>query len=445
MSELYQKNIQLIQKRWPEIAQEIDSQNIEQLDAKLVEGNSQTISIDDIQLSSRHDPLEEALFYRSQTQGEKYYLFGCAMGDIPKLLMHDKQAKSIIIYLINPDVMKLVLHFTEQPWLEDERFCLRFMEENPVVRDALLAEDGAIILPSEKVLCKRHSPYLFYQFESANFFFHINKKMMDEEDAAFDAQRLKENVRILKKRKPVDKFTKNNYKKYPSAIVIGAGPTLEEQIDHLKEVMSRKHRPYIIAASMAGNTLYQHGIYPDAIINIDRGKGVGENNDGLTKFIPFQLAEKGTKFIVSTLTPTDIIQKWAGELYYANLVTPNYDECQKRLPTERLFIYGSVIASAVHIAASIATQRVYFMGMDFSFPDKKFHAGMDNNTHGNMTINEVVLNGYGEEVETSTSYRTFLTGVECLTHEFSALQFINCSRRGAKINNTTYLDEGVIV
>lgn len=445
MSELYQKNMQLIHQRWPEVAKEIDSQDIEKLDAKLVEGKSQTISVNDIQLSSRHDPLEEALFYRSQTQGENYHLFGCAMGDIPKLLMHDKQAKSITIYVINPDVMKLVLHFTEQPWLEDERFCLRFMEENPVVRDFLLTDQGAIILPSEKVLCRRHSPSLFYQFESANFFFHINKQMMEEEDVKFDLQRLKDNLPVLKKRKPINNFTEKHYKKYASAIVIGAGPTLEDQIDRLKEIMRRKHRPYIIAASMAGNTLYQHGIYPDAIINIDRGKGVGENNDGLSKFVPFQLAEKGTKFIVATLTPTDIIEKWSGKLYYANLVTPNYDECQKRLPTERLFIYGSVIAPAVQIAASIATQRVYFMGMDFSFPDKKFHAGMDNDTHGNMSINEVVLNGYDEEVETSTSYRTFLTGVECLTHEFSALQFINCSRRGAKINKTTYLDEGEII
>lgn len=447
MSEIYQKNMRIIKQRWPDVAQKIDAENIEKLDAKLVECRNQTISINDIQLSSRYDALEEALFYRSQTEGEKYQILGCAMGDIPKLLQHDQSAKKIVIYLINLDVTKLIMHFTDQSvWLLDSRFEMEFLPEHPVLLDAILADKGTILLPAEKVLCRRHNPSLFYQLESANFFFHINKNMQEEEEKIYNRLRFKDNFPLLKKRKPIDNFAKKQHKKYASTIVIGAGPTLEDQIERLKEVMARPHRPYIVAVSMAGKLLHKHGIYPDVIINIDRGKEINEDDGGLAKFIPFELASKGTKLIVSTLTPTNIIKQWAGKLYYANMNTLDYDEFQTRLPTERLFMYGSVIAPALHIAVSIARERVYFMGMDFSFPDKKFHAGMDNSTHEkNMFINEVVLNGYDEQVETSTSYRTFLTGVECLTHEYKDLAFINCSRKGARIKMSTYLDDGEII
>ncbi|CAE6917446.1 hypothetical protein [Vibrio sp. B1FLJ16] len=62
MSQLYTQNMQLIEKRWPEIAAHIDQQDIEALDAQLVEAKAQTISINGIQLSSRYDALEEAFF-----------------------------------------------------------------------------------------------------------------------------------------------------------------------------------------------------------------------------------------------------------------------------------------------------------------------------------------------------------------------------------------------
>ncbi len=70
MSQLYTHNMLLIEQRWPDIAAHIDQQDIESLDAQLVEAKGQTISINGIQLSSRYDALEEAFFYRSQTEGD---------------------------------------------------------------------------------------------------------------------------------------------------------------------------------------------------------------------------------------------------------------------------------------------------------------------------------------------------------------------------------------
>ncbi|CAE6914108.1 hypothetical protein ACOMICROBIO_FLGHMIGD_02295 [Vibrio sp. B1FLJ16] len=448
MSQLYTQNMQLIEKRWPEIAAHIDQQDIEALDAQLVEAKAQTISINGIQLSSRYDALEEAFFYRSQTEGDVYFLFGVALGDIPKLLAHDPGAKEINIFVINPDIFKLVLHFTEQSWLADSRFNLHLVPAQHIHVEPFLHQKGTIILPSEKELCKRLDASLYYRLENSIVLQHMNASLLNEEQQEFDTKRLKENLPSIRQHKSVNTLVDKHRHAHKSVIVIGAGPTLEDNLPELVRVSQlKKHkRPLIIAVSMAGSLLLKQNIIPDILVHVDRGQGMVAQGKHLPDFIPFELASEGTALVYATLVEREIIEGWKGSAFYANLNTCDYDESHKLLPTDRLFIHGSVIAPAVHMAMSFATKNVYFMGMDFGFPDKKFHAGMSNDTHtAGIIMNESVLNGYDEEIETDRSYRTFLTGVESLVMSAPNLTFINCSRKGAKIKNTEYLDGKEIV
>ncbi len=442
MSELYSSNLSTIEERWPEISKVIDGQDISMLDAQLVESKCQTISVNGIQLSSRYDALEEAFFYRGLTEGDVYYLFGCALGDIPKLLAHDKDAKEIHLFILSPDVFKLVLHFTEQPWLKDERFQLHLPPEKTALLDPYFAHSGAIILPSEKELCKRHNPSLYYRMENHLFSYHMNEGLLNEEQQAFDKQRLQENLSAIRKHQPVDRLVDRHKSRHSSIIVVGAGPSLEEVLPQIKRACANKRRPFVIAVSMAGKLLEKEGIVPDLLVHVDRGQGMEKLGKHLPDFIPYTLAKKGTALVYTTLVQKEIIENWAGTAYYANLNTADYDQSVKLLPTDRLYIYGSVIAPAVHMAMSFAKHKVYFAGMDFGFPDKKYHAGMSNDSHANaILMNETVLNGFDEEIETSRSYRTFLTGVETLVMSAPSLTFINCSRSGAKIAGTQYLDK----
>ncbi len=443
--QLYTQNLQLIEKRWPEIAQHIDQQNIDELEAELIEAQGQTISINGIQLSSRYDALEEAFFYRSQTEGNKYYLFGMGLGDIPKLLAHDKQAEEIHIVLINPDVVKLVLNLTEQNWLSDERFQLHLVPKQQLLLDPMLAQQGTIILPSEKELTKRWNPSLYYRLENILYSHHLNKSLLNDDQQAFDRQRLEENLPSIRKHNSINELVDKHKNKHNSIIVIGAGPSLEEALPKIQQSLKAKKKPFVIAVSMAGKLLLKHNIIPDLLVHVDRGQGMKQNGQRLADFVPFELASKGCTLVYATLVEKEIIDGWKGKAYYANLNTSDYDESNAKLPTDRLYMYGSVIAPALHMAMSFAKKRVYFAGMDFGFPDKKFHAGMSNDTHtGSILMNESVLNGNDEEIETSRSYRTFLTGVENLVMSSSQLKFINCSRQGAKIQNTSYLDDGEI-
>ncbi|CAE6917459.1 6-hydroxymethylpterin diphosphokinase MptE-like protein [Vibrio sp. B1FLJ16] len=350
--------------------------------------------------------------------------------------------------MINPDIFKLVLHFTEQSWLADSRFNLHLVPAQHIHVEPFLHQKGTIILPSEKELCKRLDTSLYYRLENSIVLQHMNASLLNEEQQEFDTKRLKENLPSIRQHKSVNTLVDKHRHAHKSVIVIGAGPTLEDNLPELVRVSQlKKHkRPLIIAVSMAGSLLLKQNIIPDILVHVDRGQGMVAQGKHLPDFIPFELASEGTALVYATLVEREIIEGWKGSAFYANLNTCDYDESHKLLPTDRLFIHGSVIAPAVHMAMSFATKNVYFMGMDFGFPDKKFHAGMSNDTHtAGIIMNESVLNGYDEEIETDRSYRTFLTGVESLVMSAPNLTFINCSRKGAKIKNTEYLDGKEIV
>src|SRR3546814_16009792 len=60
MSEFFERNFQVIEQRWPALAQRLLLENAGELQADLVEGLGSTLSINGIQLTSRHDRLAEA-------------------------------------------------------------------------------------------------------------------------------------------------------------------------------------------------------------------------------------------------------------------------------------------------------------------------------------------------------------------------------------------------
>ena len=60
MTDLFTSNMSIIEQRWPLFASIIKINSGEHLDAQLVNGKTQTISVDGIQLSSRHNRVSEA-------------------------------------------------------------------------------------------------------------------------------------------------------------------------------------------------------------------------------------------------------------------------------------------------------------------------------------------------------------------------------------------------
>ncbi|WP_229381137.1 hypothetical protein [Shewanella psychropiezotolerans] len=85
MTELFSTNLQIIQQRWPVLASALKFQSFDDLDANLVTGSNQTISVNGIQLSSRHNRMSEAQLFISQLplDCKQVTVYGIGMGMSP--------------------------------------------------------------------------------------------------------------------------------------------------------------------------------------------------------------------------------------------------------------------------------------------------------------------------------------------------------------------------
>lgn len=431
MTPIYQQHIDIIAQRWPLLVPALENATFEHLEFDVLEKGAMTLTVNGVQLSSAYDPLEEAFQYRSITSGNDYHIWGLGMGNVPSLLIQDTNAQSIKLYVYNLSLTKLVLSLVPQSWLTDPRVELILVEEeSPELGHYLsfLSTTNCIIINADRVISRKSHQWLFFRFQDRLMMptvnsHHVNR---DTEYQAIEAV----NKPLLKRIQSSDTYLRYQVK---DAVCIGAGPSLEHHIEELKRLYAQPDRPRFIAAATACKCLLANGIKPDVVFAVDI--------DTPISYIPFEIA-RNTILVFASRMPAEVFQNWHGEKYYTHLYNDGYDRFSQQLPIKyRAYSFGSVIHPIIHFTLLQGAMRISLIGCDFGFPNEKMHASMENRADDhNATMTEQVMNGYGELIKTSPTYRMFGSGVENLIATYSDTKFYNWSRIGAKIIGTEYLD-----
>ncbi|MEI8655963.1 6-hydroxymethylpterin diphosphokinase MptE-like protein [Vibrio sp. Hal054] len=239
----------------------------------------------------------------------------------------------------------------------------------------------------------------------------------------------KENYPLLKKIPVIDQLINNN--RFNNVLCVGAGPSLDAQIEDVLKLVNSPNRPLIIAPSTALNALLKHAIEPDIVAMIDIHIKA--------ESIPFDKV-KNSVFVGSSRVEKAIWEQWKGKQYYFHLVDETFDRISEKLPSRyRLNIFGSVIHPMTHLAILFGAKTIRFVGCDFGFPRGVQHASTNDNYQIDMNVS--VENGHGELIKSSHAYRMFCSGIENIISQRKDIDFINMSRIGAKIIGTRYEDE----
>jgi hypothetical protein len=431
MTQVYQENLQRIESRWPILAQLISMADIASLHLDIIEKQAVTVKVNDVQLCSAYDPVEEAFSYRSLSSGHEYHIWGLGLGHLPDLLVADNSAETIHIYLYNLELTRLVLSLVSFSWLNDPRIQLHFVSEDQIDFMANLNKlnhPGCIVINSDKVISKKTHQWLFFRMEGVIAKHHVHRLQLDNDEKFIQIEH--ENSALLKKLTPIDGYLNHQIK---DAICIGAGPSLQAHIDELKEIYQQEQRPMLFAAATACKCLLENDIKPDVVMAIDI--------DIPESYIPFAIASD-TVFLFASRMKKSIIEKWQGEKYYLNLADETYDRINQTFPTAfRPYIHGSVIHPIIHTALTQGATTIKLLGCDFGFPGGVIHASMENNPEDhNTSMQELIENGHGELIKTSPTYRMFASGVENLIGLAPHAKFYNWSRMGARILGAEYLD-----
>ncbi|MGG5825485.1 motility associated factor glycosyltransferase family protein [Aeromonas salmonicida] len=425
--ELFAQHGRLIRQRWPALWPRLLAQDVESIQAELTEGLGSTLSIDGIQLTSRHDRVKEAeLQAASLPEVAVLHLYGTGLGDLPRALLGRTGLKRLEVKIMNGALFALVLRLLDQQdWLADPRIELMMAGDESEIRlpffalppELQLVEDAAARI-RDRLVSEIELP-----FASARF---------DAEHPAV-TRRLAENRALLMSDGDVASLFGLARGKH--ALIVASGPTLQTNLATLQAQLQTRRQDYLlISVDTALAFLLHHGIRPDIVVTIDdaiHGSRLPADQSAQTTLVYYPTV------------PTAALLAWQGPRKAAYSRSPMYQALMQEIPKGSLHSGGSVIHPAVDLAVQMGCQQVILLGTDFAFPGELTHSGWADGALGPTASQALswTLDGHGRRVKTNPNFSAYRTELERYIARHPEVHFWNSSREGAEIAGCSYHPE----
>ncbi len=233
-----------------------------------------------------------------------------------------------------------------------------------------------------------------------------------------------------------------------NAIVIGAGPSLDNNLEELRELYNSF---LIISVDTSWGYLSSQGIKPDIVITVD---------PQLKNFI-YNLTSKDYKttlFVCDTLYPPLIYK----HIPISNIL--NFDSPLKvwqtikeiyNLEKGTIEVGGSVVCSAIDLAYKLGANKVLLVGVDLGYPNQKIYSKNNYYELNNFVNSNIflpydpynILSKYPIVEKISNNGSKILTDPRMITFKnwienyitTTNISIINLSPNGLQINNTQHI------
>ena len=226
----------------------------------------------------------------------------------------------------------------------------------------------------------------------------------------------------------MDIVPQKNLSKMP-AVLVSAGPSLDKNIDQLKEIQDSV---FIMAVDTALNTVLTHGIIPDMTITIDGHKPLILFEDERIHDIPMAVSIASNEKVIRQSRSRRFYELREDEylgILYGQLVKP-----VQGLPTG-----GSVANNALSLLVLMGFETVIFMGQDLAYPGGVRHAfdayHMEHSLIEGKHYYEVE-DIYGEKILTEENMEVYLKWFESYIAVTPEVRFVDATEGGVKIHGT---------
>jgi hypothetical protein len=427
MSEFFERNVDVIQHRWPMLSARLLVENTSLLQAELVEGLGSTLSINGIQLTSRHDRVREARLQADSLPIDSpvVHVYGTGLGDLQMELLARTGLERLYVHILNGAVFALVLQLLDQQqWLGDPRVELMYAGDLAEIQLPFFA------LPSELVLADDFNAKIRDRLISETHLMFNNREF--DPQAPEIVERLQASLSLVQADDDVARLF--GTRPGQEVFVIATGPSLELHFDRLRAIREQAVRPLFICVDTAYRPLLNHGIRPDVVVSIDQRIS--------TRHLPPEGTSAITLVYMPMVDPL-VLSAWQGPRYTGYSTSPIYQQLRQQWPKGELHGGGSVIHPAVDLAVKMGAVQITLFGADFAFPGDKTHAGWSDGDLGPQlgAAKHWVLDGHGQRIKTQLNFRSYLCELERYIVGHPQVRFYNSSRAGAMIAGTAFHPE----
>ncbi|WP_341523205.1 6-hydroxymethylpterin diphosphokinase MptE-like protein [Pseudomonas sp. G.S.17] len=424
MTDSFERNAAVLQNRWPDVFARLLAEDDVLLEVELVEGRQSTLSLNGIQLTSRHDRIAEARLQAASLppDNDVLHIYGTGLGDLQRVLLEEHGAARLQVHILNSALFALVLKLTDQDdWLSDPRIELGYAADRPEIQLPFFA------LPAELELADEHNARIRDRLVS-EVHLHFNNREFDPQ-APQILQRLEESFDLVSRDPDVAELFGSQSGR--EIFVIGTGPSLEQHFDKLLAVRGQPQRPLFICVDTAYQPLIARGIRPDLVVTIDQRIS--------DRHLP-AADSAGIRLVYLPLSDPQVVSAWQGKRYVGLSPSPVYAQLRQRVQRGVLAAGGSVIHPAVDLAVKMGAAQITLFGVDFAFPMNQSHAGWLEGELGG-TVDQArqwVLDGHGQRVKTQLNFRRYLGELERYIQAHPQVRFFTSSRSGAMIAGTVF-------
>lgn len=390
-------------------------------------------------LNSTYCPSEEARRYAKKYDDlvSKAILvtFGLGNGKIAKELMHIKQQDILLFfYEPSPDIFLCAMkEFDLSEIFEEERTEIFVNELNggelSLYLDANMSHSNYFLtfieaLPKYRLLFPEEYVHMYHMYEDRKklLMMDINTRVKVKKEFMENSIR---NLEFVFHGKSASDL-KSVFTSDMTAVLVSAGPSLEKNVDLLKEA---KGKVFILAVDTAARFLLDRGIEPDMVAAIDYLKPLRLFEDEKLKKIPLVMLTNFNYKVMELLDGTDYI--------YGSTDTKLYMDFFKAFDNEIVGLPqgGSVATYAFALLQYWGFHKIILIGQDLAMTGNQHHAGEEKIKKEDIKREIIELPGNVEEkVYTTSDYYAYLRWFEmAVEHFYPNGEVINATEGGAKI------------
>lgn len=227
-----------------------------------------------------------------------------------------------------------------------------------------------------------------------------------------------------------------------SAVLVAAGPSLNDEIDNLREI-HEKGSAYIFSVGSSINTLIHHDIYPDAACTYDPGAF----NQNVFKTIKEKNIEN-VPMIFGSSVGYETLEDYPGEKYHMitsqDTVAGYFLKNKSSEPIFTVQDAPSIAVVTLQLLSILGFSNVILVGQNLGYRGKeRYSEGISYSKE--LTDDEIkhgiwVKDVKGNEILTNETFNSMRNQMEEYIKYLPNISVINTTKGGAHIEGTKFID-----
>lgn len=375
---------------------------------------------DGMYLHSPADPMWESFLYANsiyKTDAKRYYILGCGLGYLAYQLWRMSEGEAdIYVFEIDKKVSEYADLYGVMSMIDPEKLHVITGDDSDMVLEQYADSNPEI---------KTVRTIYYWNFEKyTGAYADVFKVMYSTEvsDRAFEKiwrYNFDSNM-SLEHKYYADLNTDFNKDEW---LVIGAGPSLNDNVDFIKESVGKRT---ICAINASFKWFYLNDIKPDLCTACDPNDTMIPHIEGYESF------SEDVPLIADCLTNRTYMDLYRGPKYYiysegAALVVG------KDKVVGDIWSYGGTVTSmALEVALKMGAKKVYMIGADLAYPEGVTYAnGVGHDVGKWNRSEETVISVDDKIIPTSVVFREYKFMIENQIAEHPEVEVINRSLHGA--------------